>query len=188
MFKKTFTLFVTLIFFLYPIGIYFGLKYFSGFWLGVVLVFLLLLRFIFFSDKNTRTTNAAMLFAGFFCFLLMLFHPSNFGIKLYPALVSFIFLSVFMWSLFYPPSMIERFARRFDSSFDDSGIKYTKKVTIVWCAFFIFNACFSIYTSLYSSDEFWTLYHGLISYLLIGCLIVGEWFFRRLIKRRFTSD
>ena len=95
---------------------------------------------------------------------------------------------VFSFSLFKPPSVIETFARLKEKNLNKKGIKYTEKVTLIWCLFFIINGCISFYTALYSELEFWMLYNGFISYILMGCLFLGEFLVRLKVKRHHKND
>jgi len=51
-------------------------------------------------------------------------------------------------------------------------------VTQVWCGFFMLNGGIALATALWSSFEIWSLYNGLIAYLLMGTLFVGEYLVR----------
>ena len=80
--------------------------------------------------------------------------------------------------------MFERFARLQTPELDTFGVIYTRRLTKVWIAFFIANGLVALWTALYATLEMWTLYNGLISYILIAALFVGEWPVRRIIKAR----
>jgi len=67
------------------------------------------------------------------------------------------------------------------------GVAYTRKVTIMWCAFFVANGLAALATALWASNEVWLLYNGLVSYLLMGALFAGEWLVRRRIKARMAA-
>jgi uncharacterized membrane protein len=58
------------------------------------------------------------------------------------------------------------------------AIAYTRKVTVVWCGFFVVTGTLALATALWSSDKTWALYNGLIAYLLMGALFAGEWLVR----------
>jgi uncharacterized membrane protein len=73
-------------------------------------------------------------------------------------------------------------ARLQEPDLPESGVLYTRKVTLVWCAFFIMNAATALYTC-FESIEIWTLYNGLISYLLAGSLFAGEWIVRQFVRK-----
>jgi uncharacterized membrane protein len=100
-------------------------------------------------------------------------------LRLYPAAVTAGVLLLFAASLYTPPSMIERFARLQHPDLPPEGVRYTRKVTQVWCAFLTLNSLIALYTGLFSSREVWSLYNGLIAYMLMGVLFAGEWLVRK---------
>ena len=79
--------------------------------------------------------------------------------------------------------MIERFARLAEPDLPPEGVIWTKKVTIVWCGFFVVNAVIALGTVLFTSTKIWVLYNGFISYLLMGVLLLGEYFLRKRQQR-----
>ena len=105
-------------------------------------------------------------------------------LKLYPAFVNAAMLGLFGYSLIFPPSMAERFARLRDANFPVEAIGYTRQVTQVWCVFFAVNGAIALTTALWASAAVWSLYNGLIAYLLMGFLFAGEYFVRGHFKRR----
>jgi uncharacterized membrane protein len=58
-------------------------------------------------------------------------------------------------------------------------VRYTFRITQIWCAFFLINGTLAAYTALFTSRAAWALYNGLIAYLLMGALFAGEWLYRR---------
>lgn len=103
----------------------------------------------------------------------------------YPVIVSLSFLAWFSHSLRHPPTIIEQFARLQDPELPPQGVAYTRKVTQVWCGFFILNALLSLAIA-YSDDmQLWSLYNGLIAYLLMGLLMFGEMLIRRKVKASY---
>ncbi|MDR1996726.1 MAG: hypothetical protein LBQ83_00110 [Candidatus Margulisbacteria bacterium] len=105
-------------------------------------------------------------------------------LKLYPALISLLFLGAFGLSLSGGESIIEKFARRSGAPLDNRARAYCRKVTLCWCAFFVFNLLMSLTSAFFLPLEWWTLYNGLIAYLLMGCLFAGEWLVRRQVSQR----
>jgi uncharacterized membrane protein len=116
--------------------------------------------------------------------LIIFISNQQIGLLLYPVVVSLTMLALFSYSLFFPPSMIERLARLSNPNMPTAGINYTRKVTMVWCVFFIFNSAISAYTALFTDITTWTLYNGLISYILMGSLFVIEYAVRYQFKKR----
>jgi uncharacterized membrane protein len=92
----------------------------------------------------------------------------------YPTLVSLCLAAAFAWSLARPPSMIERVARLRTPDLPPAGVAYTRSVTKVWLGFFLANAAIATVCAVWGSVAIWTLWTGLLSYLLIGAMIGGE--------------
>ncbi|MGF6377584.1 putative membrane protein [Paraburkholderia atlantica] len=102
-------------------------------------------------------------------------------LRFYPSLVNVGLLIAFGATLARGPSMIEKFARLGSPDLPAGAVRYTRRVTQVWCGFFVLNGAFSAYTALYWSRASWSLYNGVIAYGLIGALLAGEYVWRRLV-------
>lgn len=102
----------------------------------------------------------------------------------YPILVSLSFAAVFGHSLLRGPSVVERIARLREPYLPDWVVGYTRIVTMVWFVFFLANATLSAATALSGDLQLWTLYNGLVSYVLMGCLFAGEFAVRSYLRRR----
>ena len=109
---------------------------------------------------------------------------SEIGLRFYPVLVNAGFFFMFFYSLFYPPTVIERLARIKEPELAESGVAYTRKVTGVWCVFFVLNGSIAAYVAFFSSLQVWSLYNGLIAYIVMGCVFVGEFIVRQIVRRR----
>lgn len=105
------------------------------------------------------------------------FLNSDFFLKLYPVIISLSLLAVFGLSLKFGPPVAEKFARIRHKDLPEYAVKYCRKVTQIWCGFFVINAAISFYTG-FLPINVWVLYNGLISYILIGLLMAGEFAFR----------
>jgi uncharacterized membrane protein len=105
------------------------------------------------------------------------------GLKFYPVVISLSMLAMFSYSLYKPPTIVERIARLTEPALSLSGVRYTKKVTIVWSLFFLLNGSCALYTAIFCSMEIWTLYNGFISYILMGTLMATEWLVRLRVKK-----
>jgi len=53
----------------------------------------------------------------------------------------------------------------------------------VWCGFFVLNGAIALGTALWASEAVWSLYTGVISYVLMGLLFAGEYLVRLRFKR-----
>ncbi len=80
--------------------------------------------------------------------------------------------------------MIERFARLMEPEFPPEAVIYCRKVTMIWCGFFVVNGSIALVTALLGDIKIWTLYNGFISYLLMGLLFGIEYLVRRAVKRK----
>ncbi|HCI6266282.1 TPA: hypothetical protein NPO56_003425 [Klebsiella quasipneumoniae subsp. quasipneumoniae] len=102
----------------------------------------------------------------------------------YPVVVNSVMLAVFGGSLWSTMPIIERLARLREADLPERAVRYTRRVTQIWCAFFIINGGIALFTALYGDLSLWTAWNGMISYLLMGTLMAGEWLVRqRVIKR-----
>ncbi len=105
------------------------------------------------------------------------------SVRLYPVFMNMAMLAAFAATLWHPPSMIERFARVFEPDLPPSGVRYTRKVTMVWIGFFALNGTIALWTVLEPGWTRWTLYNGLIAYIAAGLLLGGEFIVRQFVRR-----
>ncbi|EDM68729.1 MAG: hypothetical protein COB27_006010 [Moritella sp.] len=189
MLKKVVTVLLGLCLLLYPFAVYLGLNYVSPFWLALGLLALLMSRLVMLRgvlNKMPWLLPATAL--GGLAIVTSLFTDSDIGFKLYPLMVNFAMLAVFAYSYFKPPTVIETFARLQDPNLPEHAVGYTRKVTLVWCGFFIINASISLYTALYCSFKVWTIYNGFIAYILIGSLCAVEFVVRLFVQRQHAKN
>jgi len=106
-------------------------------------------------------------------------------VQLYPALVNAVLFALFASSLWRGPTVVERLARLHDPALPPAGVAYTRRVTQVWCVFFVVNGAIAAGTALWASPEAWALYNGAISYGAMGLLMAIEWIVRRRVRARF---
>ncbi len=107
------------------------------------------------------------------------------SLLLYPVLVNGVFLAWFLASLlWFPPPVVERLARLLEPDLPPEGVRYTRTVTWVWCLFFLINGSVAAFTVWYGDLRLWTLYNGLIAYVLMGTLMGVEYGVRRWVRRR----
>jgi uncharacterized membrane protein len=175
------TVLAVLVTLIYPAAIWFGEGRIEPRFLALLLVLVSLTRL------HTFKINPAWgWWAGGSLLLLSIALWANamLPLKLYPVLVNGVLLIMFSYSLAVPPSMVERFARLREPTLPVAAVAYTRRVTQVWCFFFAINGAIALSTALWASAAVWTLYNGLIAYLLMGLLFAGEYCVRRSFKRR----
>ena len=161
---------------LYPLAVYFGSKYFEPWKLACLLVALLLVRLA--ASVSRKHWSTPLLIGGIGYALFVIWSNELGALRLYPVLVNGLMLLIFGWSLVSPPPLIERIARLQHPDLPPEGVIYTRRVTQVWCGFFIVNGSIALITALWASLEIWSLYNGLIAYLLMGILFGGEYLVR----------
>jgi uncharacterized membrane protein len=83
--------------------------------------------------------------------------------------------------------MIERFARMSAPDLPAQAIGYTRRVTQVWCVFFAINGAIALVTALWAAPAIWTIYNGLVAYLMMGLLLAGEYVVRWHFKRQLHA-
>lgn len=167
----------------YPFIIYFLGHQIPSTYISACLISLLVIRSaVQYRDQGISNACMTLIIAAIMCGLC--FWDSQKAALMYPVFMSLSFAFLLAWSLFYPPSLIERFARLIEGDLDARGIKYTRKVTIIWLIFSLLNAGISFATVLVNDHEIWLLYNAFISYVLIGLLMSGEYLFRRYYKNK----
>lgn len=165
----------------YPLLVYASLKWFEPRWLALLLLAIALARL----GGGRRDPLAwAIVAAALLLALVAGWLNAMLPIKLYPVLVNALMLLLFGLSLWHPPSMIERIARLQEPDLPAHAIAYTRRVTQVWCGFFVVNGGIALWTALVASDATWALYNGLVAYLLMGALFAGEWLVRQRVRAR----
>ncbi|MEQ1801097.1 MAG: hypothetical protein ABL989_04180 [Gammaproteobacteria bacterium] len=166
----------------YPLAVYFLLDRGDLRLAGLAMLVAVMLRFLAPGAAKVQVMAAlaiGVVFAG-----AITLTNSELVARLYPVAVSVALLIAFGMTLLRPPSMIERIARGAGAVLDAAGKRYTRTVTVVWCGFFVANACIALATAFLASRELWAVYNGLISYVIAGTLLVGERVVRPAFQRR----
>ena len=165
----------------YPLAIWLGHGSIEPRWLAGLLLVTVATRL-----PTLKLSAAARWSAGGALVLVALAVASNavLPLKLYPVLVNAAFLGAFGFSLLSGPSMIERLARLREPDLPREAIRYTRRVTQAWCVFFVFNGAACLGTALFSPEAVWSLYTGVVSYVLMGLMFGGEYLLRIRFKRR----
>ncbi|MGL4860520.1 MAG: hypothetical protein ACRC5A_12480 [Enterobacteriaceae bacterium] len=102
----------------------------------------------------------------------------------YPVVINSLLFLLFSLSLLSGTPIVERIARLREPDLPPTAVRYTRQVTQVWCLFFIVNGTMALLTCLHADMTLWALWNGMISYILIGVLMAGEWLVRRRVRAR----
>ena len=110
-------------------------------------------------------------------------------IKMYPALADIAYLTIMATSFFFPPPLAFYFIDIFDKSIKTKIPKevfdrYCTKASVVWCVYFIVDAIIAVITVYYSSELFWGIYNGGITYVIMGMIFAGEFIILKVIVKK----
>ena len=144
-------------------------------------------RFLMIKDLAKPYLRWLLVGLGAFCIVAAL-DTDLVILKFYPVLVNSAAATYGLYTIFNPPSAIEQLSRLMGMQMDGPAVFYTRRLTMVWIGFFVLNAATAAYTVLAASTATWALYNGLISYLLIGLLMVLEYPVRLLFKKRHPTS
>ena len=161
---------------LYPFVVYFGTKYLEPWKIAGLLVILLGIRLM--ASAAVKHWSSPLLLVGVLYFGFAIWSDELLTLRFYPVIANAAVLLLFSWTLYSPPSLVERIARMQHPDLPPEGVVYTRRVTQIWCVFFIINGSLALVTALWGSFEIWSLYNGLIAYLLMGILFAGEYMVR----------
>jgi uncharacterized membrane protein len=166
---------------LYPVLIFFGLKYFNLKIVGLAASILLALRLGFFKGRSLLSFYVLIALGLSLAFnLIGLFFDWDTLYKFYPIIINFSLLTAFAHSLFGAQTIVEQLARMRNPELSIQAVEYTRRVTWIWICFFAVNGSLAAYTAVFSPVEVWTFYNGFLSYLLVGLLFFGEKIFRTI--------
>lgn len=170
----------------YPFLVYFGLAYFEARFLALILISIALVRLVG-TKGGGRSGLTAQLIGTLGVALTIGFvvavSNETIYLRLYPVCINALMLALFAASVARPPTFVERLIRLRKPDMPPWAVRYARKVTLAWCGFFLINGAIALYTCFWTSLEVWTLYNGLISYILIGLMFAGEYPVRCLVMR-----
>jgi uncharacterized membrane protein len=98
--------------------------------------------------------------------------------RLGPAVPNVVMLLSFGRSLRRGPSLIESIARMRWGELPSHVVTYCWRLTLLWSVFFAVNAAVIAWLAFYGSLASWTIYTGLLAYLLAGGLFLAELLYR----------
>lgn len=176
--KRILTVALVIISIAYPVFVYFGVQHMSPAFLSLVLLAVALLKF-FTANDRTDITQVWLLLAVVVYSIGLLLTNSQYGLKLYPAVISACVATLFALSLRQPESLIERMARLSGKTITPRAKQYTKRLTLIWSVLLVLNAAVALYFAHFASFKAWALYCGLISYGIFASIFLVELLYRR---------
>lgn len=107
-----------------------------------------------------------------------------FAVRLVPAFVHLSLAALFAHTLLHPPSLCERLVRLQFPEFKPGIAEYLRQLTGIWTAFFALNVVVCSLLPVFADERIWELYTGVVVYLLMALLAIGEFLYR---PRRFPG-
>lgn len=135
-----------------------------------------------FSSKKWPLRIGALLLAA--ALLAGAYFAESYFIWLLPSFVYLWLTALFGHTLWSPPSLLERLVRLQFPEFQPGIAEYLRQLTWIWTLFFAINVPLCALLPMLAGQTAWAVYTGVIVYLLMGVLGVGEWFYRH---RRFPN-
>lgn len=165
---------ITLLFLGYPLIIYLLLTNDLP-WLGSAVVLTILIWKI-----HTRSDWYWWVAGiGLFCALVIWGFGPGMISKLSPILIHSGLFYIF-WNSLKDVPLIEVFARLDFPELPPEIVVYTRQLTIFWALFFALNILLCVWMAIWQDDALWALYNGLLVYLLIVILMIGEYLWRHI--------
>src|SRR2546422_6580825 len=163
----------------YPVLVYAGLTLVRPRTLAIILAVLLLVHgVVTWPQRGLAQVSRLVLLPVVVVLLLAgLFNQGQFFL-LVPVLINPLLLIAFGRTLLWGPPMVETFARLRGRELPDEEVVYCRVVTGLWCLFFAFNGGVTLWLALGATLARWTLYTGVVSYMLIGTLFAAEMVYR----------
>ncbi len=112
--------------------------------------------------------------------LLGAYYLQTLTAKVMPVLIQLMLMYFFGRTLLKGkgPSFIESFVRLEFPEFPPGVSEYCRQLTVMWTGFFAFNAAMCVGLAVWGTDFWWTLFNGVMIYLLIALLMIGEYIYR----------
>lgn len=164
----------------YPFGLYFAEQYRQDILVAMSVVWGL--NGLFSKEKSDKAT--AFLIASFFAINVM--SNQAFLSYLYPVFVSLMMLVLFANSL-KGEAFITKIARIKEPNMPSHIELYTRNLTKIWIAFFIFNTLVCTILALFEDKSYWVFYTGVFSYVLMGVIFGVEFVVRKFHKKRYEN-
>lgn len=174
----------------YPALVYWALQVASARAVGVAILALLALRLALVAPRRLAAFarfGAPLAAAVVVASAASLVWNDPRALLLTPALVNLALLLVFALSFGGRETVVETLALAQAGSLSAAEHSYCRKLTAVWCAFFLANAAVAAALALRGTLESWALYTGLVAYVLMGTLFAVEFVYRHWRFRRYVG-
>jgi uncharacterized membrane protein len=175
----------------YPFLIFAGLRWLEprsvAALLGVTVLLRAAIRWRRPSQAEWRRLLAPALLVGAVLGLTLASNDARF-LLFVPVLVNLALLLAFARTLRNGPPLVETFARMQHSDLTAAELRHCRNVTGIWCVFFVGNAAVAFWLAIAAELWWWTLYTGVVAYLLMAMLFAAEFVYRSWRFRRYEGS
>lgn len=167
---------VTSLFLIYPYLVYKGIENGMAWIAPTIFSIIYLLQAI--RTKNVSLKIKKVLVA--ITLLLGAYYLQTLTAKILPVLIQLMLMIFFGRTLLKGngPSFIERFVRLEFPEFPEYVSPYCRNLTLLWTGFFAMNVIVCSLLAIWGTNYGWTLYNGVLIYVMMGVLAVGEYIYR----------
>lgn len=167
---------------LYPFAVYFGIRFLPVSFFAALLAVLVAMRFVFTSPDERRSILPVVALMFAFAIGAAIYGKAQ-ALLYYPALMNLLLGTLFASSVRNGDPILLRIVRARRIPMSKYGPAYITRLTMLWAAFFFLNALVSLWTTTLTLEA-WTLYNGLVTYVIVALLFVIELLYRRHYKKR----
>jgi uncharacterized membrane protein len=96
-----------------------------------------------------------------------------------PIAMNFAVAALFALSLFRGEPLVTRFARLEGEPLSAAQVRYCRRLTVVWTGYLLVLGIVGIAIAVRGDERIVALWAGVVDYLLIAALFVGELWYRR---------
>ncbi len=174
----------------YPIIVYVVIKYFGVRAAALLLIVLLIPRAIRLKIHNRENLLPILVQVVGVLLLasLTLIFKNPLFLQQLPVLISLFLFCSFGYTLFKQPPMIERFARLVQDDLTRDECAHCRVATYIWLGFFLIHAVIIETLTLVASFDAWTVYTGVLGYIIMGIIFSGEYIVRKKRFGRFNDN
>ena len=170
----------------YPAMVYFGVQHLSPAFFALVIFALAVAKFIH-TRKQTGKGQWLLLLIVTAYSAGLLFSNSEHWLKLYPVIISWCVAMLFALSLTQSETILERLARLGGANITPKAKSYIHTLTQVWALLLTANGLVALYLACFASLESWTLYCGLLSYVIFAAFFALEYSYRCYYIRKHRA-
>jgi uncharacterized membrane protein len=171
---------------LYPFAVYFGIQFLPPTFFALLLAVVVMLRGAIARPEERATILPVTLILFAYAVAAAIIARTQ-ALLYYPVLINSTLCVVFSWSLKAGDPLLLRIVRARGTPINEHALRYLTRLTAVWASFFAMNALVALWTTT-TTLQIWTLYNGLISYVLVGTLGLSEWLYRIHYKKKHGVD